>query len=127
MSLFFRVETADGVGPYQGTGLINALVTKGVIAWSDMDETYLLDHPTPENDPVLRFTWQILKHKEQYIFGFKSLKAVYNWFCLKEEVEWLIENNFHVSIYESDYCFHGKWQSIMLSGTGVKKGELRVQ
>lgn len=127
MSLFFRVENADGVGPYQGTSLIDALVTKGVITLDDMDKTYLLDHPTPDNDPILRSTWLSLKCKEQYIFGFKNLKSVYNWFCLKEEVEWLIENSFHVSIYESDYCYHGKWQSVMLNRTGVKKGELRVQ
>lgn len=117
--LFYRVENEDKQGPYNNCPirLTEFLEKKGIIDYSDHDNSfskYMMVHPLPQDDCLLRDFWISLdwKIKENYIFGFESLDKVFNWFCLSEELQYLKDSHFRISIYETQDYHHGKWQSV---------------
>jgi len=111
--LFYRVENKKHKGPYIGGKLQDYIIQK--LYDSDLDkytDNYLLNHPGPRQDDILFLIWKDIPDTSYYCFGFESLDKVFNWFCLKEELEFLKDNKYQISIYETDDCYHGKWQSI---------------
>lgn len=115
--LFFRVENDKHEGPYNnnnGVSLMEYLERNGLNIWGAEHDDYMRGHPRPDCDWLLAETWNAMDSDKQheYIFGFESLDSLFKWFCMDKEIEYLERFGFHVSIYESDDCYHGKWQSI---------------
>jgi hypothetical protein len=50
--------------------------------------------------------------QSKYIFGFESIDSLFAWFCIASELDYLKEYGFHVSVYETEDYYYGKWQSI---------------
>lgn len=120
--IFYRVENEHLQGPYCSDTNIMSYTVDTYHYYGNYDK-YLSDHPNPRNDSKLSSIWDIkYPHGdyEDYLFGFESLEKLFQWFFLKEDIEFLTKNNFHVSIYETDDCYHGNGQSI------AKKSSLRL-
>jgi hypothetical protein len=114
---FFRVENDYGEGPYINAdmNLMDYLnQEKEISVYGEKHEEYMISHPTPYNDPLLTYVWSEMftDTKEKYIFGFANLDKVFDWFCMDEEIEFLEKFKFHISIYEANDWYNGKWQSI---------------
>lgn len=129
MSLFYRVEDENKFGPYHAQDyrpclqeFLHKKFNKNEYEEQYCyDKEYVKNHPTPQNDPLLLEIWNTLDNDiNEYYFGFENLDQVFNWFCLKEEQEYLYNFNFKISVYEISEkkidiyknCYHGKWQSI---------------
>jgi hypothetical protein len=120
--LFYRVENDQKEGPYNpshGPGLMQHLTSNGILNYADMHgefSNYMRYHPTPDNDELIHDIWANIRRdkieRDKYIFGFESFDKVFIWFNMEKELEFLKTYKFHISIYEIDYCHHGKWQSI---------------
>lgn len=76
MTYVWRVENCEGVGPYARQGLHHL--------WQECDHTEDTGRPGPYQDSFdINWLHKILDKKE-YIFGFKSLEQLRNWFSDKE-------------------------------------------
>jgi len=119
---FFRVETQDHQGPYCNTlelCLMDWLEMEDVLSNTACDnryEQYMRTHPSPMGDDTT-----ILKHynhdipcgyRQNFVFGFISLKQLDNWFCLEQERQYLKHYNFSITQYSSDLVYSSEYQAI---------------
>jgi hypothetical protein len=115
---FYRVENDKHEGPYNNfsspVSLMEYLDRHGHAVYSSEHENYMQGHPRPDSDYILAPIWGKMNYNKQqdYIFGFENIDLLFNWFCMKEEIDFMKEFNYHISIYETNDCYHGKWQSI---------------
>jgi hypothetical protein len=114
--LFYRVENEKHEGPYNNSyvSLMEYLEKRGHDIWLTEHDDYMRGHPRPDSDYLLASVWAEMgedTHKK-YIFGFENIELLFNWFCMSEEIDFMKEFGFYVSVYETDDCYNGKWQSI---------------
>lgn len=112
--IFYRVENEHLQGPYCSNTNIMSYTVDTCHYDNDYDK-YLSDHPTPSRDDLLKDMWYTKfpdGDYEDYVFGFESLDKLFQWFFLKEDIEFLTKYNFSVNIYTTDDCYHGDKQSI---------------
>ena len=108
---FFRVENKEHRGPYNNGSGISIIDTH-----ADHIERYLLTHPDPMGDSMLKDFWGCSKlpYKEmvKYRFGFNSLEQLIVWFDNPYDWHWLFIHKFQISVYEVDYMIIGETQSV---------------
>jgi len=135
--LFYRVETKDGQGPYNPNKDSNIpkladYMEKKYLQrtnnsveefWCRYYDAYLSSHSLPERDSTLsniivnmnkQFGYSFLS---EYVFGFSSFEQVFEWFYMEDEMSFLKDYNFQISIYESDDMYAGESQSIAYKKT----------
>jgi hypothetical protein len=100
----FRVEDADGAGPYNGT------------SWSDelmdmIDEHVAESHPSPHTDPMLNGIYP------DEVCGFATIDAAEEWFAGYADA--LADAGFHLSVYTVPLADvrYGKEQALFRRGT----------
>jgi len=87
MTLIYRVETDNGIGPY--VSFFTAWLQAAVVCGEPEEDL----HPSPEHSG-LGFT----KHGER--FGFDTLEDVFQWFYAEPIIRALEEDGYGVSVYE---------------------------
>lgn len=124
MKTFYRLEIVPEPGELIGGGPYSGYLSDGqwpIYALFGSQGSKIDTHPTPDNDEGLRVIWDKLFRLEttsEYIFGFKSLNQLHNWFFFNEEgVRYLIgwyPTEMRVVIYEveDDYYHSGQFQAI---------------
>ena len=124
MKIFHRLEIVPEPGELIGEGSYRGCLSDGIFPANILfgNQGSKIDiHPTPHNDEGLRIKWKMLfedGYPTEYVFGFKSLNQLHNWFFFNEEgVRDLIEEypiEMRVGIYtvEDDYYHSGQFQAI---------------
>jgi hypothetical protein len=124
MKTFYRLEIVPEPGELIGGGPYTGYLSDGqspIYALFGSRGSKIDIHPTPYNDEGLQLKWDMLSQEgtnTKYVFGFKSLNQLHNWFFFNEEgVRNLIEeypNEMRVGIYEveDDYFYSGQFQAI---------------
>lgn len=111
-SLFFRVEDAEGRGPYN----TDTADRQNIVYEMDLNiENYGGTHPIPSDDPVLKETWDCIESAEEqrsFIFGFASLDDLFNWFHEPAELEYMAKYHMRISCYRATAFIHGCGQSV---------------
>lgn len=100
MAKFYRLANADNHGPYHSDHS------------ASFNRSGDEDHPSPNQDPVLREKWERLRRSSSYKFGFRSLEQLLDWFSYKDRLS-LADVGFRIRIYENlPIVYHGEKQSI---------------
>jgi hypothetical protein len=91
--IVFRIEDADGQGPYRTCNK----------SFECAFENDFLKHPTPFQDSLLSPLWRKLDRNErdQFSCAFKSEEQLNSWFYNQEFLEWLHANGFHMALYRA--------------------------
>lgn len=102
---FFRVETSDRIGPYVG-------VLASINSVANIDYAR---QPGPNSDDGLHL-WKgkEVEDRRVYIFGFISLNQLFNWFYREEEIAFLKNHGYHLSVYEApdSYVIASSYQAV---------------
>lgn len=95
MAKFYRLANADNHGPYHSDHS------------ASFNRSGDEDHPSPNQDPVLREKWERLRRSSSYKFGFRSLEQLLDWFSYKDRLS-LADVGFRIRIYENlPIVYHG--------------------
>jgi hypothetical protein len=108
--LFYRVEDANGEGPYQ---------TKqpGMEVWymrCDFEHDMIKRHPMPHDDAGLcawynPLSWEVRKHHH---YAFKDLDQFKSWFYTMASREYLKRYGYQINVYECDDGQYGDTQAM---------------
>lgn len=115
-ALFFRIEDAQGIGPYCTEDLMRPSIQSVCSTHDD----YLTMHPGPYSDPLLSAHWVDIVGYQSYVFGFESLEALFAWFCLPEEQAYLVKYKMRVVCYRTQDYIKGEKQMV------AKKSRLKL-
>lgn len=88
--IVYRVENASGVGPYHGS------------MWHPSRHQNKLTHPNPMWDEGMCEEWARRvggMYGSQYVFGFKSMEQLHEWFNA-EELEHVREYKYDIVAFE---------------------------
>lgn len=114
--LFYRVETAEGKGPYRCTA-----------DWYTYEEEDIMREdrvwPMPSEDCALSDYWLSLDYGEEkaHIFGFRDLDQLKAWFYKRSMREALHERGYRVSYY-SGVGHYGDSQAVFRKDSALFMG-----